>query len=179
MSVHGKPEPAPGLLRRLDATARATFPVAFTALLMVLAAAPVGPPGLVWAVALPCVFFWSLFRPAYMPPLAVFPLGLLHDLLSFGPLGIGVLILLITHGLAMRWRRALVRRSFLVVWLAYCGFALGAGGLGWVLQAVLGWRVPPIAPGLNAVGMSAGLYPSLAWLLGRAHLAMLHAESAA
>ena len=107
--MKGRPEPAPGLLRRIDALARAAFPATFTALMLVLAATPVGLPGLVSAVALPCVFFWSVFRPATLPPPAVFGLGLLQDLLTAGPPGVGVLILLLAHGLAARWRRFLVR----------------------------------------------------------------------
>ena len=55
--------------------ARHAFPVATTLLLMLLANAPLGIPGqagLVPAVAVVSVFFWSLFRPASLPPLAVF-----------------------------------------------------------------------------------------------------------
>ena len=44
-----------------------------------------------------------------MPPPVVFVLGLLLDLLGYLPLGVGVLMLLVVHGLALRWRRFLVR----------------------------------------------------------------------
>ena len=48
-------------------------------------AAPFGVPGqaeLQASVALACVFFWSLFRPASMPPPWCSLLGLLADLLG-------------------------------------------------------------------------------------------------
>ncbi len=176
--MRGRPEPPPGLLRRVDAIARGAFPTASTALLLILAAAPTMVPAAVPAVALPCVFFWSVFRPAALPPPAVFGLGLLQDLLTMAPVGAGVFVLLVAHGLAARWRPFLARRSFLAVWLVYCGFAIGAAGLGWVLQALLGWRLPPLPPGLAQVGLTAGLYPCLAYLLTRAHEAMRRAESA-
>jgi rod shape-determining protein MreD len=175
--MKGRPALAMGLLRQLDAVARAAFPTGLTALLMVLAAVPVGPPGLVPAAALPCIVFWSVFRPAALPPLAVFGLGLLGDLLSFAPIGSGMLTLLVVAGLVTRWRRVLVKRSFLTVWLAYCGVALGAAALEWLLQVVLGWRLVPVAPGLYQVMMSAGLYPGLAWVMSRLHEAMSRAES--
>ena len=76
----GRPEPSPGLLRRIDALARATLPIFTSALLLILAAGPMGIPALVPAAALPCVFFWSLFRPGAMPPPAVFALGMLQDI---------------------------------------------------------------------------------------------------
>ncbi len=177
MALKGRPEPAPGLLRRLDALGRNASPVVAAAALMVLAAAPVGPPGVVAAIALPCVFFWSVFRPAVMPPPAVFAIGLLQDLLTFTPVGVGVLTLLVTHGLATRWRRMLARQSFLVVWLAYIGFALGCAALALLFQAVLGWRLPPLAPGLHQVALSAGMYPVLAYAMTRAHRAMARAEA--
>jgi rod shape-determining protein MreD len=178
-SLKGRPEPPRGFLRQVDSFGRAAFPVAATAVLLVLAAAPVGVPGLVPAVALPCVFFWAVFRPAALPPPAVFGLGLLQDLLSFAPIGSGVLALLITFGFATRWRRFLARQSFLLVWLAFCGFAGAVGALGWGLQTLLGWRVPPIMPGLAEMGLTAGLYPIIAYLLTKVHEGTRRAEEAA
>ena len=35
-------------------------------------------------------------------------------------------MLLMVHGIAVRWRRVLVRQGFLVVWLAFVGIAAGA-----------------------------------------------------
>jgi rod shape-determining protein MreD len=176
--MKGRPAPAMGLLRQIDALGRGAFPAASTALLLMLAAVPVGLPGLVPAACLPCIFFWSVFRPAALPPLAVFGLGLLQDLLTSAPVGSGVLTLLVVWSLATCWRRFLARHSFLAVWLAYCGVAAGAAALGWVLQVVLGWRLLPTVPGLYQVMLSAGLYPPLAGLLTWAHEAMSRAESA-
>ncbi len=176
--MKGRREPASGPLQRLDAGARAIFPVSLTAFLAVMAAVPIGPPSLVIALALPCVFFWSLFRPAAMPPLAVFALGLLADLLSFQPLGVGVLLLLVTHGVAMRWRAVIARAPFLVAWLAFSALALGAAALGWLLQLVLTLQWPPLAPPLALAAMMLGMYPPLALVLSRMHMAMARAEDA-
>ncbi len=172
----GRREPAPGLFRRLDGWARASLPTVAAALMMIMAAAPVGLPSAVPAIALVSVFFWSVFRPAAMPPPAVFTIGLLQDMLTFAPLGVSVFILLLVHGLAMRWRRQLARQSFLVVWLAFCGFATVAALLGYLLTALLGWTLPPPISGLHLLGLSAGFYPALSFLLTRAHAAIRLAE---
>jgi rod shape-determining protein MreD len=172
----GRPEPSPGLLRRIDALARAALPAIVTAALLVMAAGPTGVPGLVPAAALPCIVFWSLFRPSAMPPPAVFALGLLQDLLTLAPLGIGVVTLLVAHGLAVAWRRFLARQSFLFVWLAFCGFALGTAALGWLLTALLSWNLPPLPPAFAQAALAAGLYPAFALLLGLAHAMMTRAE---
>jgi len=169
--------PVMGLLRRLDGWARAAFPAASTALLMMLAAAPAGLPSAVPSVALACIFFWTVFRPAAMAPPVCFGIGLLQDLLGFAPLGIGILTLLAVHGAALRLRRFLARQPFPMVWLVFTGFAATASALGFLLQAALNWRVPPPTLGLVQFALSAGLYPPLAALLTRLHKAMQRAET--
>jgi rod shape-determining protein MreD len=172
----GRPEPSPGLLRRLDDVARAALPALVTAFLMIIAAGPTGVPALVPAVALPSVVFWSMARPGAMSPPAVFLLGLLQDLLTLAPLGSGIVTLLAAHGLAATWRRSLSRVGFLLGWLAFSGFAAGAAGLGLLLTAVLNWTLPSAAPALQQALLTAGIYPAFALVLSRLHLLMLRAE---
>lgn len=164
--------PRPTLARRLDAAARSAFPFGLSVLLLLLAAAPLGLPAaaeLQQALTLASVFFWSLFRPAAMPPPAVFLLGLLMDLLGLAPLGTGIITLLIVHGVALRWRRAMVPQGFLLVWLAFIGVAAGAAALGWGLGSLLAFRLLPPLAGLFQFALSAALYPALAMVLTRAH----------
>ncbi len=89
----------------LDVASRYAFPGVQTAGVLLLLSAPLGLPGQAqlqpaWAMA--CVYFWSLYRPASMPALLVFAVGLLLDLLAQGPVGIQVLVLLLIHGAALR-----------------------------------------------------------------------------
>ena len=115
------------------------------------------------------MFFWSVYRPASMPPPAVFLVGLLADLLDFAPPGVGVISLLIAHGVAARWRRDLIRLGFLLVWLAFVVVASGLASLQWSLTSALTFRVLPVGPALFQAALAAGLYPMLAVLLVRAH----------
>ena len=173
--------PRPTLWRTLDAASRQAFPAACTALLLLLLAAPLGVPGqaqLLPAAALACVFFWSLFRPGSMPPPVVFALGLFSDLLSLAPPGLSVLILLLTHGLAVRWRRVLTGQGFLLVWLAFVAVAAGAAALGWALTSLLTFRLLPGGAALFQWALTAGLYPALAPLFIRAHRGLATPEQA-
>jgi rod shape-determining protein MreD len=174
----GRPAPAPGLLRRIDAFVRLAIPGVSTAVLMVLAGAPTSLPSPVLAVSLACVAFWSIFRPAAMSPPVTFALGLLLDLLTLSPLGAGVLVLLVVHAVALRLRRFLARQSFMAVWLAFCVAAAVAAALHWGLHALLAFRMQPGAPAIHAALLAAGLYPVIALMLSRVHEAMLHAENA-
>jgi rod shape-determining protein MreD len=173
--------PRATLARRLDLTARHAFPASCTILLMLLTEVPLGivdQTSLLPAVALASVWFWSLYRPGAMSPPVVFAIGLLLDLLDWLPIGTGVLTLLLTHGVAQRWRRGLSRHGFALVWLAFAIVAAGAAALDWVATAVLTWRlVPPYAMLFQAV-LSAALYPVLAILFARAHRSIANPERA-
>ncbi len=173
--------PRESLGRRLDMAARWAFPASTTALLLLATAAPLGLPGQAEAqaaVALAAVYFWSLFRPAAMPPAVVFLIGLLADLLGYAPPGVGVLSLLLAHGFALRWRRLLVRQGFLLVWLAFTGLAIGVATLQWALTSGLTLRLLPPAPAVFQALVAIGLYPALATLLTRAHQSLAAPERA-
>ncbi len=171
--------PRPTLLRQLDAASRQSFPVACAILLTLAASAPLGLHGQAQpAAALACVFFWSLFRPAAMPPPAVFVLGLLCDLLGLSPVGASVLTLLVAHGVATRWRRVLVRQGFAVVWLAFAALAAGAGLLQWALTCALTATLLPVGPALFQAALAAGLYPLLSRLLVQAHRGLANPDRA-
>lgn len=169
------------LWRRLDMSARRGFPSALAALLLLLTGAPfgfVGQAELQFAVALCCVFFWTLFRPASMPPWIVFLLGVLLDLLSFAPLGIGVLILLAVHGIALRSRRFLVRLGFMPVWLFFALLAGGAALTQWMLVSALSLNLMPVLPAWFLAAVTVGLYPLLAIPLTLAHRSLADPEGA-
>lgn len=179
---HTRPgiRPRPSLWRRIDNVGRSCFPLVTTLLLLLLAAAPLGLPGqaqLQVAAALACVFFWSVVRPAAMPPLAVFAIGLLADLLDFAPVGTGLLGLLIVHGLALRWRRFLLRQGFVVLWVAFVVLAAGAALLQWTLTSLLAFRLMPPGPLVFAIALAVALYPLLAVPLDRAQRTIAEPEA--
>lgn len=175
--------PRPSLWRQLDSASRQAFPGACTALLMLLAGVPLGLPAqaqaqLLPAVTLGCVFFWSVFRPGAMPPPLVFALGLLEDLLGLAPPGTGVLTLLLAQGAALRWRLAVVRQQFLLVWLTFVVVAAGASLLGYVLTSLLTFRLLPVGAAVFQWTLTAGLYPLLATLFTGAHRSIADPERA-
>ena len=173
--------PRPTLGRRLDAMARAAFPVVCTLLVMLLSMAPFGFAGqamLLPALTLPCVFFWSLFRPAAMPPPAVFMIGLFLDLLGYLPVGTGVLTLLVLHGFAVRWRRTLARQGFAVVWLSFAAMAAGAAAMLWGLASLLTFQLLPAAPAVFLFVLTVAVYPAIAILFTGAHRSIADPERA-
>src|SRR5258708_38782275 len=135
--------------RRLDIAWRYAFPAAISFLLMLISLAPFGLLGqaaLLPTVALTCVWFWSLFRPAAMAPPVVFLIGLMLDLLGFLPLGVGGVTMLATHGIAQRLRKFLSRQRFAIVWLIFTTVACGIAALNWALVSLLTFSIVPSGP---------------------------------
>ena len=173
--------PRPSLGRRLDVAARASFPAACTILLMLLAAVPFGFAGqaaLIPAVATISVYFWTLFRPASMLPVVVFPIGLLLDLLGYLPVGVSVICLLAVHGFVLRWQRFLARQSFSLIWIAFAVFAAASAALAWALTSLLGLRLMPVRSAVFQGVVAIALYPALAVLFSRAHGSIAAPEQA-
>lgn len=110
-------------------------------------------------------------RPQLAPPPLVFVLGLLRDLLSGGPIGLGALALMLSVEALRAREPAIRRRGAALEWplaAALCGLALGG-------QAAALWATAAPAPDLEALAARYGLtlmaYPpvalALAWPLGR------------
>ncbi|HTC10499.1 MAG TPA: rod shape-determining protein MreD [Acetobacteraceae bacterium] len=164
--------PRPSLGRRLDILARQSFPASTTILLMLLCGLPFGiadQATLLPSVTVGCVYFWSLFRPASLPPPVVFLIGLLLDLLGYLPIGVGVLTLLILHGVVLRARRSLTQQGFILVWLAQICVGIVAAGLIWTLTSLLDLQLMPAGPAAFQAMLTAALYPALAIVLTTAH----------
>jgi rod shape-determining protein MreD len=164
--------------RRLDIIARVSFPACITVLLMLLIEAPLGISGqatLLPAIALCCVWFWSLVQPDHLPPPMVFLIGLLLDLLGYLPLGVGVLTLLCVHGVALMLRRFLAQRGFLWIWLLFALVATVASLLIWLLVMLLTLRVFSVGPAIFLATLAIAIYPLVALPLAAAQRSIINA----
>jgi rod shape-determining protein MreD len=137
-----------------------------------------GQAALLPTVTLTCVWFWSLFRPSAMAPPVVFLIGLLLDLLGFLPLGVGVLTMLVTHGIAQRLRRFLPRQGFAMVWLIFTAVACGVAALNWALVSLLTFSLLPSGTVLFQAGLAVAMYPAVAIPLSLAHRSVANPDLA-
>ena len=173
--------PRSGLGRRLDILARCSFPSCITILLMLLTQAPLDMPGQsasLPAVALCCVWFWSLFQPALLPPPVVFILGVLLDLLGYLPLGVGVFTLLAVQGVALAFGRSFSQRNFGWIWIAFGAVAGAASLLIWLLVMLLSVRLLSPGPAMLIAILTFSIYPALAVPLARARDSIANPEQA-
>ena len=167
----------PALFERMDDWGRRLAPTATVLVLLFLGLIPFGLPGLPLiapAGTQVAVFYWAIYRPDLMTPLAAFGLGFIQDALAGTPLGVGSLVFLILQGVAVNQRKAFIGKPFLLVWLGLAMAAFAAGFAAWALSSIiLGGFIPPERPLFQALATIA-LFPCFAWVLVRVHRGVVH-----
>ncbi|MGB0749326.1 MAG: rod shape-determining protein MreD [Magnetospiraceae bacterium] len=160
--------PDPGILQRLDEGGRNATPFVVTIFLVLVSLIPTHIPALSLAPPLYvviAVYHWTLFRPDLMPPVAVFFVGLLQDVLGGGPIGFFAFVLLLVYGSVLSQRRFLYGKSFAVVWLGFLFVGLGASIAIWLLGCLNLVTLLPLRPFFHQYLMTVALFPLVAWLL--------------
>ena len=176
-----RPRQSPG--RRLDAAARACLPAAATLLLMLLTQLPLdiaGQAPLLPAVALCCVWFWSLSSPENLPPPVVLLIGLVVDLLGYLPPGVAAFTFLALQGLAKAVGRGPAGRGPagrgpLRSWLVFAVAATAASTSMWLLVMLLTFRLLDASAAVFTSLLAVALFPALAALLAAAHRCLAEA----
>lgn len=161
---------------RLDLVARSLFPIGLTLLLVMAGLVPLGAPGLspiVPSLGLIAVYYWATYRPDLMPASAVFLIGVIQDLLVGGPLGVGVLVLLLVYAVMSAQRRFVATGSFLLAWAIFAPVAAVAFLLSWLLNClIVDTLIDPHAAVFQFL-TTVGVYPCLAWLFAQAQRTIL------
>lgn len=163
-------------LQRVDVSVRQSVPVAVTLLLTVLSVVPVRLPAasiLAPDLVLIAVFYWTVHRPDLMRLWTVFVIGLLGDILSGTPLGVHPLVLILVHVAIISQHKIFRGASFGMVWWAFSLIAPAAHVVGAIVALLAGGALPDLSLFMLRLVLTIGFYPALAWLLGRAHRALL------
>ncbi|MCC6597610.1 MAG: rod shape-determining protein MreD [Alphaproteobacteria bacterium] len=107
---------------RFEFVWRAAMPYGLMTLLFILNVISVPYPLSILFKApffLMAVYYWSIYRPALVPPWMVFLSGLLLDLLSGLPLGLNALLFVLCRWAAVDQRRYLTSQNFFIVWIGF------------------------------------------------------------
>ncbi len=115
------------------------------------------------------VYYWAVYRPSLLPPVAVFGAGIAYDLLAMSPFGLNAFIFLLAYFFVRRQRRFLTGQSFFTFWLGFLSVCVltsilrwGAGGLPSMV-----WR--SLDPVWINVAISFFLFPFVVLLLILVH----------
>ncbi len=116
------------------------------------------------------VFFWTIYRPAFLPPASVFVIGLLQDLLSGGPTGLWPAIYLILQYVVLSQRSYFHGREQQVVWLGFAVAAMIASVILWLVTSLINGALMPIGGLAFQMAATIATYPLFAaafWRLYR------------
>lgn len=136
-------------------------------LFVLIGALPTGMTG--WNMVSPLlvlgvVFFWTTSRPTLLPPVAVFILGILHDALSGGPLGLWALVFLLVQFFIVSQRRVLVGISFALGWVSFMPVVFGAAFFAWAGASIYYGTLVSVTPVLVQAALTLVAYPLVAWI---------------
>ena len=166
----------PMFWRRLDAFARHLVPFASTLAMLIVGVVPLHIPAfqsVAPALPLIAVFYWTLYRPDLMPPVAAFVIGLLQDVLGGLPLGVSACVLVGVHAAVNTQRRFFIGKSFTVVWLGFALVAICGLAASWIMTcAYFGAFAAPSSVVFQSL-TTVGFYPILGWALLRCQLTLL------
>ena len=119
------------------------------------------------------VFFWSVYGPDYMPPLSVFLIGLLQDLLTGGPLGLWPAVYLVTQFIVLSQRAYFLGREQKVVWLGFALASVGAGLILWLVMSLMSGVLLPVGHLLLQLAATVVIYPLFGIAFGELHRRVL------
>jgi rod shape-determining protein MreD len=165
-------------LPRVNSSAARLLPIVTMLIAAIITILPVRVPGyaaLTPAFTLMAVYHWTIYRPDLLPSMALFAVGLLEDLLTGAPVGVGALVLLLARAAVLRFRRYFVNRAFPFVW---SGFTLLAGiamlAL-WALHSAIDLTLLDLRSTVFRTVLTIAMFPVASFLLGRAQRRLIGA----
>jgi len=175
MALKSAGTPAP---QRVDNTVARLLPIATTLLATVVSIQPAHIPGyaaLTPAFTLMTVYHWTIYRPDLLPPLALFLVGIVQDLLAGVPPGATAFVLLLTRAVVLRHRRHFANRPFPFVW---AGFTMLTGGVMlflWALHCSLDGVMVDFRGTVFRAVLTISVFPITSFLLGRTQRTLMSA----
>ena len=175
MALGSAAAPAPQLL---DNPAARLLPVATTLLATIISIQPAHIPGhaaLAPAFVLMAVYHWTIYRPDLLPPLVLFLVGIVQDLLAGVPPGVTAFVLLLTRAVVLRHRRHFANRPFTFVWV---GFTMLTGGVIlflWGLHCLLDGVLVDFRGTVFRAVLTISVFPIASFLLGRTQRTLMSA----
>lgn len=158
----------PSRYEQLEQGLRAATPFIWCLVWSLLELVPFGLTGLAEVMPsflLMSAFFWTVSRPDLLPSLALFVLGMIHDLWSGGPFGLTPLTLVLMRVFVISQHRILSRRLFVISWWGFVIVAIGYGALNWALASMQNDRIlDPTVVALQSF-LAIALYPLVARLM--------------
>jgi rod shape-determining protein MreD len=124
-------------------------------------------PDLMPMLPLMTLYIWSTVRPRFIPPIVIFVIGILNDVLTGGVLGVWALAYLIALTIARSRDEDGPTREFGPVWIRFLVILAIAIPVAWSAGSLAIGQPAPVRPLLIEGVASALMFPLLAFLFIR------------
>lgn len=124
-------------------------------------------------LALAGLYYWTIYRPDLVPPVAIFLCGVVLDLLSGAPLGVAALVFLLSRVIVLPQRRFFVDRLFPFVWGGFTLLAAAAIAFLWLLGSVFSGVMLDMRAATLQWVLTVACFPAVAYLLMRVQRGLL------
>jgi rod shape-determining protein MreD len=164
------------MTRRREWSAARLLPALTTLVLAVFSVLPLRFPdyaAVAPLLALAAVFYWTIYRPDLLPPVAVFLCGITLDLLSGAPLGVAALVFLLTRVIVLPQRRFFVDRLFPFVWSGFTLLAAAVVAFLWLLGSFFAGAMLDMRAATLQWVLTVASFPAVAYLLMRVQRAFV------
>jgi rod shape-determining protein MreD len=164
------------MTRRREWSAARLLPTVTTLVLAVFSVLPLRFPdyaAVAPLLALAGVFYWTIYRPDLLPPIAVFLCGITLDLLSGAPLGVAPLVFLLTRVVVLPQRHFFVDRLFPFVWGGFTLLAAAAIAFLWLLGSFFAGVLLDMRAATLQWVLTVASFPAVAYLLMRVQRAFM------
>lgn len=128
------------------------------------------------AFTLMAAFHWTIYRPHLLPPLALFVIGSIQDLLSGGLPGITAVMLLLARAIVMANRHNFFDRRFSFIWAGFAALTGGAMLFLWALHSLLAGHFLEFREPVFRGVLTISIFPIASFLLARSQRALIGAE---
>ena len=158
------------LTQRGEWSAAQAIPPSTIVVLSILSGVPLRVPD--YAAVTPLlplagVYYWTIYRPEWLPPLVTFLCGLVLDLLTGAPLGVSSLLFLLARTAVFSQRRFFINRLFPFMWGGFTLLAAAAIAFLWLLGGFIeGAMLNTRAVTLQWV-LTVACFPAVSYLLMR------------
>ncbi len=115
------------------------------------------------------IYFWSLYSPAHLPAASVFFMGILHDLLTGGPIGLWPTVYLVMQQIAISQQAYFLGRELRVVAIGFAVACLVVSLILWLAMSLLSATLLPPGGLLWQMLVTALCFPIFAMAFGRLH----------
>jgi len=87
------------------------------------------------------VFFWSVYRPSLLPPILLFVVGVVQDILLLYPVGLHAILLLVFQFFIVRQRLFLLGQTHFALWMIFSVSCFLLLSLEWFVFSIYHWSI--------------------------------------